>query len=101
MYLSGNNIKSSQMNNKTVKALSDTTRLKILGLLAEEPLTNTELYNKLKNEGIAYRESIFKSLKKLKEAGLIKRTYQEKVGFKYSLSFKELKIGSKLKLSSA
>lgn len=80
------------MNEKQLKAICDPTRLKILGLLAEQPLTNTEIYKKMKKDGIIYRESIYKGLKKLLEADLLKRNYKEKKGYKYSVSFKQLKI---------
>ncbi|HDY72894.1 MAG TPA: hypothetical protein ENH90_01925 [bacterium] len=43
-------------------------------------------------------EFIFKSLKHLKQAGLVKRQYKEKKGYEYSLAFKELSIG-KLKIN--
>ena len=86
------------MNEVQLKAICDPTRLKLLGLLAEEPLTNTEAYNKLNrlNQGVVYRESVFKALKKLKEAGLLKRSFKDKVGYKYSLNFTSLKVSSKL-----
>lgn len=90
MYLSGN-IFYYEMNDNQLKAICDPTRLMILDLLSQGALTNTELYNKMKE--IAYRESIFKSLKKLLDAGLIKREHHEKVGYKYSLKSKTLKIG--------
>jgi len=83
------------MNQKQLKAISDPTRLTILSLLAATPLTNTELYEKL---DVAYRESVFKSLKHLKQAGLIKREYKEKKGYVYSLNFKKLEVGN-LKIS--
>jgi len=86
------------MNEKQIRAVCDPTRLKILGLLSERPLTNTEIYNLLKSKGIVYRESIFKSLKKLKEAGLVKREYKEKKGYKYRLNFKQLKISRKVSI---
>lgn len=93
MHLSGNEYHFN-MDEAQLKAICDPTRLKILGLLAEEPLTNTELYKKLK--GIAYRESIFKSLNKLGETGLVKREYKEKIGYKYSLNFEQLKVSNNL-----
>ena len=86
------------MDEAQFKAVCDPTRLKILGLIAEQPMTNTELYLKLKPIGLAYRESIFKGLKKLKSAGLIKREYLEKVGYKYTLNFRQLKISQKLEI---
>lgn len=98
MHLSGNNV-LLVMDEKQLKAICDQTRLKILGLLAEEPLTNTELHKKL-GGGITYRESIFKSLAKLRQAGLIKREFKEKAGYKYSLNFKQLKISNRLRLKA-
>lgn len=61
-------------------------------------MTNTEVYDVLKKEGIAYRESVFKALEKLKAAGLLKRTHEEKTGYKYSLNFSNLKVGARLSL---
>jgi len=86
------------MEKAQLTAICDQSRLRILALLSEEELTNTELYNKLKREGIVYRESVFKGLKKLLKVGLIKREFKEKIGYKYSLNFKEFKIGHKLKI---
>jgi len=88
------------MDKAKLKAISDPTRLLILDLLCDKKLTNIEIYEKLKSEGINYRESIFKGLKKLLAVGLIKREFKEKVGYKYSLNFKELTIKSKLKLKA-
>ncbi len=82
------------MEEKQLKAICDPTRLKILGLLAEETLTNTELHKKL--EEVTYRESVFKGFAKLRQAGLIKREFKEKVGYKYSLNFKQLKISNRM-----
>ena len=87
------------MDKTQLKALCEPTRMKILGFLAECPLTNTELYEKLKQQDVVYRESIFKALKKLMAAGLIKRSYFEKIGYKYSLNFKQLKINERLIIS--
>jgi len=88
------------MNEEQLKAICDSTRLRVLGLLSQEPMTNTELFKKLDKRklgnGIVHRESIFKSLKKLLSAGLLTRTFNEKKGFVYSLAFKELKVEGKL-----
>ncbi|MCX6800855.1 MAG: helix-turn-helix domain-containing protein [Candidatus Diapherotrites archaeon] len=88
------------MNEAQLKAISDPTRLKILGLLAQESLTNTELFDKLDKKklghGLKGREAVYKALKKLKNAGLIKRTFKERVGYKYTLDFAELKVEGRL-----
>ena len=63
------------LETKSLKALCNPTRLMVLGLLAEQPLTNTELFQKL---GLKNRESIFKALKKLLTAGLVKRQLGKK-----------------------
>jgi DNA-binding transcriptional ArsR family regulator len=82
-----------------LEALADVTRLKILGILSEgKLLTNTELYKLLKTDGVVYRESVFKALKKLLAQNLIKREFKEKRGYEYSLNFREIRIGRKLKL---
>lgn len=88
------------MDENQLKAVCDPTRLKILALLAEEPLTNTEVYERLQKDGIDYRESIFKALEKLKASGLVKRDHKEKVGYKYSLNFTSLSVGRKLAIVS-
>jgi len=101
MYLSGNKA-ILFMNEAQLKAICDPTRLKLLGLLAEEPLTNTEAYKKLNrlSQGVVYRESVFKALKKLTQAGLLKRSFKEKIGYKYEINFNALKIGNKLVLKA-
>ena len=88
------------MDENQLKAVCDPTRFKILALLAEEPLTNTELYEKMRKDGIAYRESIFKALEKLKSAGLVKRNHDEKRGYIYSLNFASLSVGKKLSITA-
>ncbi len=88
------------MDEEQLKAVSDPTRLRILGLLSQDPLTNTGLFKKLDKrrlgKGIVHRESIYKSLAKLRRAGLISRAFNEKRGFVYSLAFKEMKVEGKL-----
>ena len=88
------------MDKAKIKAICDPTRLRILDLLCSGELTNIELHKKLENDGIHYRETIFKGLKKLLAADLVKREFKEKTGYKYSLNFKELKVGNKLKLKT-
>ena len=79
--------------------LGNPTNLAIVSLLAEAPLTNTELFVKLeRNSFIKNRESVFKALKKLHGSKLVKRAYIDGVGFKYSLDFKEVPLSSKMKL---
>jgi Fe2+ or Zn2+ uptake regulation protein len=84
------------MDDNQLRAICEPTRLKIFGMLAEKPQTNTEIYNRLRADGIAYRESVFKALKKLQDAGLIRREYHGKVGYKYSLRYRELKVNKNL-----
>ncbi|MEI7961108.1 MAG: winged helix-turn-helix domain-containing protein [archaeon] len=88
------------MNEEQLKAICDPTRFRILGLLTQEPLSNTELFKKLDKrrlgKGIGNRESIFKSLKKLLNAGLVTRVLDEERRYVYSASFKELKIEGNL-----
>ena len=80
-------------------AICDPTRLKILSLLANVPMTNTELYKVLeKTKTVSYRDAAYKSLKKLKDAGLIKRKYIEGRGYEYSVNFKELEVKPKIKV---
>jgi len=92
------------MNEEQLKAISDSTRLKILGELSQQPLTNTDLFKKLDKrktgKGIVNRESIYKSLKKLRQAGLITRVFDDERGFIYRLTFKELTIKGTLKLKT-
>ncbi len=76
-------------------SLSDKTRLKILKLLAEKSLSNTEIFKAMPE--IKYRESVFKAIKRLQQNSLIKRKYFESLqGYKYSLAFKKIEVGSQL-----
>jgi DNA-binding transcriptional ArsR family regulator len=78
--------------------LGDETRIEILKLLSEKKLTTTELFKQL--PAITRRESVFKSVKKLHQAGLVKRRFEPKTrAYRYFTSFKTIKIDHKLQIT--
>ena len=80
---------------KIIACLGDKTKVQILQILGDRPLTVTEIYNRLKYK-VKYRESIFKALEKLRKAMLVERKYSEKKkAFEYSANFKRIEINQK------
>lgn len=76
--------------------LGDETKVKILKLLAEKEMTLTEVYKELK---LKYRESAFKSLKKLLSLELVKRRFDEnKKAYFYRIAFKKIEINNKIEV---
>ncbi len=77
--------------------LGDETKVKILQLLLENPLTLTQVFKALPS--LKRRESAYKSLQKLLKTGLIKRRFNEnKHAYVYSHNFKKIEINQQLEI---
>jgi len=75
--------------------LSSETRLKIIKILMDRDLTVKEVRDiyERKHERDIRRESIYRELEKLRDSGLVKKEYyEEQKNFRYSLSYKIIKI---------
>ena len=62
-----------------ISALNSETRLRIIMLLQEEPLSTKDVQKKYNNrfDRDLRRESIYRALEKLRDSGLIQRQYDE------------------------
>ena len=78
---------------KLAAALSSNTRILIAKLLTKKPLSSIEVYRELKKEKNILRESVYRALEKLVEAGLLKKIYdQTEKKVKYKLVKKKIII---------
>lgn len=60
------------------KVLRSKTCLAILDYLVKKNASNQEIYDKLKHEiDIEYRSSVFEALKRIKEAGMVEKYYDD------------------------
>lgn len=78
---------------KIISVLNNSTRRKIIQLLAEKDMTAPEIFIKLGVDSPKYRQSINKALEKLKESNLIEKYYSdEKKNLNYHLKIKRIII---------
>lgn len=77
------------------KALSSETRIKILRLLAESPQSSIETYEQYerKYEEGKHRETIYRELENLVEAGLLAKEYNQATSqIEYSFKHQQLLV---------
>ena len=76
------------------RILKSKTCLVILHFLTENTASNQEIYEKLKNRvNIEYRSSIFEALKRIKEAGLVEKYYDDETNqIKYKLKVRNISL---------
>lgn len=78
---------------KLAAALSSNTRILIAKILTKKPLSSTEVCRELKKEKSILRESVYRALERLVEAGLLKKMYdQTDKKVKYRLVKKKITI---------
>jgi Fe2+ or Zn2+ uptake regulation protein len=79
---------------KVVSALNSSTRRKILSVLEKDHMTLQEIFEKLNKEGVEvkYRESVYRALQKLVNAGLIEKFYEKQKGICYKLVMRKIEI---------
>jgi len=79
---------------KIISALNSELRREILKILAEKPYTVLEVRDKLKTKGmdVKYRETIYRALEKLVDAGLVEKYYVKERGLCYKLSLTRIEI---------
>jgi len=68
------------MSERVFAGLASRIRLDILKILSDEPKTVKSVINELNSQkyNIKYRESVYRSMEKLKDIGLIEKYYDEK-----------------------
>ena len=90
------NLYIMNMFDKVVSALNSKLRREIIKLLNESSLTVTEIFKEInkKNEyHVKYRESIYRAVEKLVDAGLVTKYYDtEKKAICYRLAVKTIKL---------
>lgn len=80
---------------KVISALNSELRREILKILAEKPYTVLEVQDELKTRGfnVKYRETVYRALEKLVDAGLVEKYYVKEKGICYKLSLTCIIIG--------
>ena len=79
---------------RVVSALSSPTRREMIRVLATYPMTTKQVSEQLTKKGLSlkYRESVYKGLEKLVDAGLVEKYYVREKGMCYKLARPSLKI---------
>ena len=80
---------------KIIHALNSETRREIIRILGDEPKTVKEVFQEIKKISkinVKYRESIYRSLEKLVDAGLVEKYYDKEKGICYKLMIKKIKF---------
>ncbi|MGC8935439.1 MAG: hypothetical protein ACP5LN_09810 [Thermoproteota archaeon] len=71
---------------KVISALNSRLRREILRIISEEPMTVVRVLEELKRKKfeIEYRESVYRALEKLLDAGLVEKYYVKEKGLCYT-----------------
>lgn len=79
---------------KVIAALNSDLRREILKIIAGQAMTVVEVLGELNKRGleIKYRESVYRSLEKLLDAGLVEKYYVKEKGLCYKVSVANLTI---------
>lgn len=79
---------------KTISALNSRTRRKILQVLENGNLTLQEVFEKMGEVSVKvkYRESVYRHLEKLQDAGLVEKLYDRNKGLCYKLLVRGIEI---------
>ena len=81
--------------NKIISALNSETRREIIKIICEQPRTVNEVFkeiNKNMKFTVKYRESVYRSLEKLVDAGLVEKYYDKDKGICYKLLIKRIEL---------
>jgi Fe2+ or Zn2+ uptake regulation protein len=79
---------------KLFSALDSDLRRRILVILAEKPNTVLGVMQTLRNKGLGvkYRETVYRSLETLLDAGLVEKFYDREKGLCYRSAYSKLTI---------
>ncbi len=82
---------------KVISALDSDFRRQILRILSKEPLTVVQVLEELRrsNQQLKYRETVYRALEKLLDAGLVDKSYIKNKGLCYKLLVNHLTIDIK------
>ncbi len=74
--------------NKVVAALDSNIRREMLRILSKDPMNVVEVLEELKRRKfeVKYRETVYRGLEKLLEAGLVDKSYVKNKGLCYKLT---------------
>lgn len=87
-------MKEVKKNLLIARAVNSELRLRALETLCSGPKNLKEIVSALESKGykIRYRETAFRSLEKLADAGLVEKTYQRRKGVVYNLKKNQVVI---------
>lgn len=79
---------------KVIAALNSDLRREILKIIAGQAMTVVEVLGELNKRGleIKYRESVYRALEKLFDAGLVEKYYVKEKGLCYKITFNRVII---------
>jgi len=79
---------------KVVAALNSDLRREILKIIAGQTMTVVEVLKELNKRGleVRYRESVYRALEKLLEAGLVQKYYVKEKGLCYKITLNRVVI---------
>ncbi|MGB9718729.1 MAG: ArsR/SmtB family transcription factor [Thermoproteota archaeon] len=79
---------------KVISALNSEMRREILKIISEEPMTVIQVLEELKRRRfeVKYRETVYRALEKLLDAGLVEKYYDQEKGLCYRIKAKLIAI---------
>jgi Fe2+ or Zn2+ uptake regulation protein len=79
---------------KVIAALNSDFRREVLRILSKEPMTVGQVLEELKRHkvGVKYRETVYRAVEKLVEAGLVDKSYVKNKGLCYKLTVSRITI---------
>lgn len=80
---------------KIIPALDSETRREIIKILGKGPSTVKDIFQEIKKTqkvSVRYRESIYRALEKLVNAGLVEKYYDKEKGICYKLLMRKIKL---------
>jgi Fe2+ or Zn2+ uptake regulation protein len=79
---------------KVISALDSDLRREILRIVAENPSTVIDVLSGLRKRGfkVKYRETVYRAMEKLVEAGLLEKYYEKEKGLCYKVSLTSIVI---------
>jgi len=79
---------------KIIAALDSDMRIEILKILADSPKTVSEVLTNLhkKDVEVKYRETVYRALEKLVDAGLVEKYYEKEKGLCYKILMNHITI---------
>ena len=80
---------------KIIPALDSETRREIIKILGKGPSTVKDVFQEIKKTqkvSVRYRESIYRALEKLVNAGLVEKYYDKEKGICYNLLMRKIKL---------